>query len=255
MMPSAIIRLQAICLKMKSSRILSKIDVWIILDLVLIALSLCWINYGDFDIKVQNYLFDFESKSWLVDKNEPVKKFIFYKLPKIIFGVGVTGCLLGAFLGFRGSKQNMKPNFFTPHRHCLLLIFLGFFLIPLIAGNIKKFTNVYCPTQLEIYGGDKPYIRIFEHYPSGFHQAKKAQCFPAGHSVTGFTLMILFFALRRKSQRILGLIGAVTMGWIMGFYQMAKGAHFFGDTLVSMLVCFLLAALITRIYLKFQKYD
>ena len=272
---------------MRNSKILSKIDFWIILDLVLIALALCWINYGNFDIEVQNYLFDFESKSWLVDKNEPVKKFIFYKLPKILFGVGVTGCLLGVILGFRDSKQILKQvqddnalalrysnsqlsplrhpelvsgsipksNFLIRHRHRLLLIFFGFSFIPLIAGNIKKFTNVYCPTQLEIYGGDKPYIRIFEHYPSSFHQAKKAQCFPAGHSVTGFTLMILFFALRRRSQRCLGLISAIILGWIMGLYQMAKGAHFFGDTLVSMLVCFLLAALITRIYLKFQKYD
>ena len=93
---------------MRNSKILSKIDFWIILDLVLIALALCWINYGNFDIEVQNYLFDFESKSWLVDKNEPVKKFIFYKLPKILFGVAVVGCLVGAIFGFRDSKQILK---------------------------------------------------------------------------------------------------------------------------------------------------
>lgn len=238
---------------MKNSKILSKIDVLIIIDLVLIALSLCWINYGNFDVWLQNHFF--VDGAWVVSKDEPIKKFIFYKFPKILFGVAVVGCLVGAILGFRDSGSIPKSNFLTRHRHRLFLIFLGLSITPLIAGNIKKFTNVYCPTQLEIYGGTKPYVKIFESYPADFYQEKKGKCFPAGHSVTGFALMILFFALEKKSQRILGLAISFTLGWIIGFYQIAKGVHFFGDTLVSMLVCFLLAAAITRIYLKFQKYD
>ncbi len=229
----------------KISQQIRKIDILISASLILILAALFWVNYSDIDLKVQNHLFNFQSKTWLVDKDELVKKIFFYKLPKILLGITIFGCLASAIIGFKNHNQ----NFCYKNRHRFFLIFLGLALIPLIAGNIKKFTNVYCPNQLEIYGGDKPYVKIFNHYPEGFTQIKKAKCFPAGHAVTGFALMILFFALS-GFYAYLSLAGSILLGWIMGFYQMAKGAHFFGDTLVSMLVCFFLAALIARIYLK-----
>jgi len=224
-----------------------QIDFLIIVSFVLMALALCAIQYSDFDIKIQNHFFDSLNKTWLVDRNEPIKKFIFYKFPKILFGFVVTFCLVAAVLGFK-----KKSAFLFENRHKFLLIFLGLALIPLIAGNVKKFTNVYCPTQLEIYGGQFPYVKIFDKYPSGFKQIKRAQCFPAGHSVTGFAFFILFFALEKKSHRLFGLALALALGWIMALYQMFKGVHFFGDSLVSMLLCFLLAAVIGRIYLRYQ---
>ncbi len=230
---------------MKSLKIspqLQKINLLIVIDLALIAASLWLINFTDIDTEIQKYLFDFENKTWLFNKNEPVKKFIFYIFPKIALGVAIVFCLVASYL----SSVEKKRIF--------LLIFLGLSLIPLIAGNIKKFTNIYCPDQLEIYNGDKPYVRIFESYPADFQQTKKGQCFPAGHPTTGFSLFILFFALPTKRQQIFGLTSAVTLGWITGFYQMAKGAHFFGDTLVTMLVCFLIAAITARAFnLKLAK--
>ncbi len=238
---------------MENSKILQqirKIDLLIFVSASLILLSLCWVNYSDINLQIQKYLFDSQSQTWIVDKDEAIKKFFFYKLPKILFGALIFGCLFAAIVGFKNRKQ----HFFHKNRHRFFLIFLGISLIPIIAGNIKKFTNVYCPNQLEIYGGDKPHVRIFDHYPEEFKQLKKGKCFPAGHAVTGFALMILFFALS-GFYAFLSLAGAISLGWVIGFYQMAKGAHFFGDTLVSMLVCFFLAALIARIYLKFQKYD
>lgn len=234
----------------KISQQIRKIDILILTSLALILASLFWVNYSDIDLKIQSHLFDFQSKGWLVDKDEIIKKIFFYKLPKVLLGFAIVSCLVAAIIGFRNRNQ----NFCYKNRYRFFLIFLGLSLIPVIAGNIKKFTNVYCPNQLEIYGGDKPYVKIFNHYPEGFTQIKKAKCFPAGHAVTGFALMILFFALSGFCA-YLSLAGSILLGWIIGFYQMAKGAHFFGDTLVSMLVCFFLAALIARIYLKFQKYD
>jgi hypothetical protein len=222
---------------------LNKIDLLILIDLILMALSLCLINYSNIDLVIQDYFFDFTQKSWIVDKDEMIKKFIFYQFPKILLGLTIITLAVFSFLGFK-----KKSPFFTKNRHRFFLIFLGLCLIPLIAGNIKKFTNVYCPNQLEYYGGGKPYVKIFDHYPSGFYQEKKGKCFPAGHAVTGFSLLILFFALAKKTHRIYGLCAGLALGFIMGIYQMAKGVHFFGDTLISMLVCFLLAALIARIY-------
>lgn len=225
---------------MTNSKI-SQIDIIIAINIVLIALVLCIINYTNIDIQIQNLLFDFERKKWLIDRNEPVKKFIFYQLPKIFLGCVIVFSLFATILGYRN-----KVKFFHQNRQRLLLILLGLSLIPLIAGNIKKFTNIYCPTQLAIYDGNRPYVKIFDKYPGEFIQDKKGKCFPAGHTVTGFAFFILFFALRGKSKIFLGLIFPLILGWILNFYQMAKGVHFIGDGLVAMLSCFLIAAIIAR---------
>ncbi len=221
-----------------------KIDILMVFTLILIIISLFWINYSNIDLIIQNQLFDFENKNWLIDSSEPQKKFIFHKFPKILYAIFAALMLFYTILGF---KRGLKS------RHQFLLIFLGLVLIPLIIGNIKKFTNIYCPAQTVIYGGDKPYITIFDNYPPDFMQQKKGKCFPAGHAITGFALFILAFALTKKSHKILALLSAFILGWIMGFYQMAKGAHFFGDTLITMLACFFMAALIKRIYFALAK--
>lgn len=211
-----------------------KIDLLIIACSALIFLALRLINDTDIDIKIQQYFFNFETKTWLVDRDEPVKKFFFYNLPKILLGVSMVFCLVKCFLA-----QNRRK---------FLLIIIGLVLIPTIAGSIKRFTNIYCPCQLEIYDGHYPYVKILESYPQNFVQEKRGKCFPAGHAVTGFALFILFFALEKKSHKFLGFFAAIIFGWILSFYQMAKGVHFFGDSLVSMLVCFLLAALLARCF-------
>ncbi|MBM5782377.1 MAG: phosphatase PAP2 family protein [Pelagibacterales bacterium] len=217
---------------------------------ILLLSSLLWVNFSNIDIEIQNYFFDLQTNSWIVDKEEPLGKLIFYKLPKVLFGLAILGTLIFAILGFK-----KKNAFLFSNRHNLLLIFLGFCLIPLIAGNIKKFTNIYCPCQLTLYGGDKPYVKIFDHYPAEFQQNKVGQCFPAGHAVTGFALFILFFAFKGRNQKIIAFLSAFFFGWILGLYQMMKGAHFFGDTLIAMLICFLLAAIIAKIYSKFTRYE
>jgi membrane-associated PAP2 superfamily phosphatase len=229
---------------------ISKIDIIIAINIALIALVLCLINYTNIDVATQNLLFDFQTKTWLVDRGEPVKKFIFYQFPKILLGITISFFIYASVAGFKN-----KASYFYKARNQYLLILLGLALIPLIAGNIKKFTNVYCPTQLEIYGGNKPYVKIFNKYPSEFIQDKKGKCFPAGHAVTCFSLFILFFALSGKKRIFLGLILPAILGSILNFYQMAKGAHFIGDGLVSMLVCFLIAALIARIILSYHFYQ
>ena len=238
---------------MENSKTLTKkIEAIIIINLLMIVLVLILINFSELDLVIQNWFFDFEEKTWAIDKNQPISKFIFYQFPKILFGILLFFCLFGIVFSIKKTRWQFSC-FLTKNYQRLWLIFLGLAIIPLIAGNIKKYTNIYCPNQLKIFDGDNPYVKIFDSYPANFTQIKKAQCFPAGHAVTGFALLILFFALPKKRQRILAFFGASIFGWILGFYQMAKGAHFFGDTLVSYLTCFFLAGLITRIFLKFSK--
>ena len=182
----------------------------LIITLALLGASLWLIQATEVDREIQKYFFDSQAKAWLIDKNEPVKKFFFHKFPKIFLGIIITGLLVCLFLGF---KRKSEP--FFKNRHKILLIFLGLTLIPLTVGNIKKFTNIYCPSQLEDYGGNYPYVKIFDSYPQNFYQNKRGQCFPAGHATAGFALLILFFAFEKKSRKIFGLFSLI-------FYQFLK---------------------------------
>ena len=219
---------------------MKKIDILIIANLALILLVLWAAQSTNIDVFLQNYFFDFTAKTWLIDAHEPVKKFIFYKFPKILFGVAILALLLALLIGLYKKNNYCEKNFSK-----IMLIFLGLALIPLIAGNIKKFTNIYCPSQLEIYSGQHEYVKIFDKYQKP--QEKKGECYPAGHAITGFALFILFFAAEKKRNKIIGLFAAIILGWALGLYQMLKGAHFLSDTLVAMLLCFLLAAIIAKI--------
>lgn len=231
----------------------SQINLLIIADLVILALALCFVNYSDFDVSLQNHFFNFETKKWLIDSSEPVKRFIFYTFPKILFGILAFVILVLTVISFKKNHQN---------RYRLLLILLGLAIIPLTVGNVKKITNIYCPNQLALYSGQYPHLTIFEKQSEEFKQLQKTmsphgelrhgkrnkgQCFPAGHSISGFALMILFFGLKKKSHKFVGLFTSIALGCILGFYQMAKGAHFFGHNLITMIACFLVAALIARI--------
>ncbi len=238
-------------------RKINNIDLFIIANFILLVISLIYFDRSDLDFKIQNIFFDFEQKMWFVNAQDPIKKIIFYQLPKVLFGLIATAYLVLVIFGFKilpksqiwRYRLNSKwSNKIIQNRHKFLLILFGLVLIPLIAGNIKKFTNIYCPSQLEVYGGRYPYAGIFRNYPENLALEKKGKCFPAGHSITGFALIIFFFAASNKKQKIISFFAAFFIGWILGFYQIAKGAHFLSDTIVSMFVCFLLGGLIARIY-------
>ena len=139
-----------------------------------------------------------------------------------------------------------KNNYFRYQQ--ALLIIIGLTVNPIISANIKKFTNIYCPAQLKIYSGNHDYHKIFYINQPDEFKNKKGQCFPAGHAVAGFSLFILFFVFQTRFLQISSLVMAILAGWIIGSYQMIKGDHFFGDTLISMLLCFMLSAIIARIF-------
>jgi len=96
-----------------------------------------------------------------------------------------------------------------------------------------------------------PYVRIFDSYPPDFVQEKRGKCFPAGHAITGFAFYIFCFVCKNRHKALLCFAGVSIFGWILGFYQIAKGAHFLSDTIVAMIICHALAAIITIFCRKF----
>ena len=212
----------------------------IIVTTILLAAVLALFELTNIDLAVQDQLFQQQTQRWLIDAKEPVWRFFLYdgfKGALILFG----GALIsGYFASFRLSSLRA-------YRSRMLLLVLSLAFVPLIIAGMKDFTNVYCPDQLERYGGDKPYVKVFESYPQDFVQKDKGRGFPAGHATGGFSLMMLYFVFRQKRHRIVGLLFGFSAGWVTGFYQMAKGAHFLSHTVVTMLGAWLIILIIYRL--------
>ena len=211
----------------------------ILVTLLLLVLSVVLFETTELDLLIQDNLYDFETDGWMVNRRAPVPKAIFYTgIKRVIVLFGACAIVLYA-LSFRGDALR-------PHRRRLLHAILALVLVPSVAAGGKALTNIYCPSQIERYGGEMPYVRLLDTYPADFSPCKRGKCFPAGHASGGFALMVLYFGSRKGRRRVLGLAAGLTAGWAMGLYQMMKGAHFLSDTVVTMLLSWLIILLLDR---------
>ncbi len=209
--------------------------------LIILIISFIFFELTEIDIFVQDQFYNFSSRKWLIDRADPVLRFIFYTgLKGILIALGIS-----IFITYLISFRNKKLLIF---RKPLLIVSLSMLTVPLSISLLKEVTNVYCPSQIIRYGGKKPYIKVFERYPAEFQQQERGKCFPAGHASGGFALMALYFAFKDKKKRMLGLFLGFILGWIMGLYQMMKGVHFLSHTAISMIISWIIILFIIRSY-------
>ena len=211
----------------------------LLVTLALLAGSFALFQFTEIDLRLQDRLFDFEKGQWLINKNAPLPRLLFYTGPKVII-IAVGAGLLVAVL----VQARWKPawlNLPWPTR-CVAGFLTCLALVPALIGTMKARSDIYCPWALERYGGNMPYHHFFDPLPPP-GKPNRGCCFPAGHASGGFALMALapLFASRRG--RWFGFATGLTVGWAMGIYQMLKGAHFLSHTVTTML----LAALIIQI--------
>lgn len=188
-------------------------------------------EWTDLDVLVQNQLFDRAAGTWLIDAQAPLPRLLFYDGVKWLLIAAGSGAVIAWLASY-------VVDALRPQRPRLFFLILCMGLIPLVMATGKRLSNVFCPADLTLYGGNKPYVRLFEAMPKTV--TEEGRCWPAGHASGGFSLMALFFLFRSRRQRILGLAAGFLLGWLMGLYQMAKGAHFLSHTLVTMELAWLL---------------
>lgn len=201
----------------------------------------------DLDLTLQDHLFDAAAGGWLIDPRAALPRFLLYRLPKLLlwlFGLGVLALALGP-ARWRERRGLLRRD--------LLVLFTTLALVPLSVGALKSVTRVSCPSELERYGGRKPYVKIFDSHPpdtgcAGGTPASPGRCFPAAQASGGFALMGLLAigADPRRYRR--GFLAGSAAGWMLGLYQMARGAHFLSHTLAAWLWAWLLAILIDHFW-------
>lgn len=211
----------------------------LLLTLISIVVCLVVFEVSQIDLVVEDFFFDVQMHSWMIDRHDTLLKFVFYDSVKALYVLFMLS-LLTVLIFFR------KSNWVRDNHRGLLIVFLSVVLVPLTIGTLKSTTNVPCPKNIEHYGGNYPYVTVSTAYPASFHQTSSIKCYPAGHASGGFALMALFFLFQRASIRRRMLTASIAVGWIIGGYKMFIGDHFLSHTVMSMLLAWLIILLVSK---------
>ena len=114
----------------------------------------------------------------------------------------------------------------------LRVVSLSAVLVPLVISMLKKASIAHCPWDLARYGGDEPYLRLFDALP---HGVPAGHCLPAGHASSALWLVALcvyWLPSRPGAARRVVLL-ALLLGGLVGWMQQLRGAHFLTHTLWS----------------------
>ena len=205
--------------------------------MILVAVVMLF-ELSDLDAYVQQYLYNAESNSWLIDRDEPILHFILYSGIKKLF-IMIVLMLLFLIILFRKVswvKNNLKG---------LIIVVMSCFVIPLTVGAIKGSTNMPCPNQIVEFGGDYTKIGLFEKADQSKDEIN-FKCYPAGHASGGFALLSLLFLFKSSGSKRVTLISVLALSWSIATYKMFIGDHFLSHTIVTMLLSWIIVLIIVR---------
>jgi len=204
----------------------------LIVSVVLLFVVVLGLENTGLDMAFQHLLY--RNGAWLVDSAQPVIRFVFYDAPKKLLVLYAILILLALVLSYV-----IKPlrRFRTRNNLFILLCLL---LVPAVVGLGKKETHVHCPYQLQEFGGNVPYVTLFE----ANKYETPGRCFPAGHASGGFALLLFVLIAATRRQQMAALAGAMALGWAMGGYQMVNGRHFLSHTLTTILLAWIVILLV-----------
>lgn len=136
------------------------------------------------------------------------------------------------------------------YRKVAVYLMLSLALSPGVVAALKVLTRRHCPWQIDRYGGEVPWTRLFDFAPAVAVNGRYGQCFPAAHAATGFGVLCLYFAARALGARRPGcwLLPGLLLGLLFGIGQQVRGAHFVSHNLWSALCCWLVALGVYRAF-------
>lgn len=196
------------------------------------------------DLIVQDWFYDFDQASWLVDQKAFWPRVFFYNGPKYVI-IAFAVALLVFSVGPRRWLKRVSPRL-RKRDLCVVLATLA--TGPSLIALSKATTNVFCPYDIERYGGKVPYVKVLESYPQGQRPEKRGRGFPAGHASGGYALMSLAGLWFTRKGRWTGFAVGMSLGTLMGVYQMFKGAHYLSHTVVTVFVCWILFLVWRRVF-------
>ena len=167
------------------------------------------------------------------------------KLPLTLFGIGLVLVALSERLW---RRPRLQPGDRWRLRASATLALC----IPLTISVAKQVSASHCPWGLERYGGEAVYLRLLDAVPAGF---QAGGCFPAGHASTALWLagLCVWWLPSRPHRAALVFAAGLGAGFIVGWVQQMRGAHFLSHTLWSMWITAAWVWLVLRAFARAQR--
>lgn len=206
--------------------------------LLLVPLLLLWLGARtDLDLTLADAMFDPITRSfpwrhaWLTER-------LGHGLLKYL--LVCMGALVVLVCAWDWYRPRHWPQWW---RLRLRVLALSALLVPLAVSLLKRASYSHCPWDLQRYGGAQPYLRLLDAVPTGL---PAGHCLPAGHASSALWLVALAVFWLPHKPRTAAVVGflMLVLGFVTGWMQQLRGAHFLSHTLWSMwLACVIVAAL------------
>ena len=207
-------------------------------------------EHSELDIRISKLFYT--NGQWFLEKGAQPYAFLFYDGPKALLILSAIYLMAVLIIKYRQSSNNTaiaNDSHFSKFMVPFSVREIGYLLsvliiVPSSIALLKGVTHVSCPNHLTLFGGELPYLNIWQNIVAN----TPAKCFPAAHASAGFSLYGLAFlpTLHKYRYRIFEIVTVV--GWSMGLYKMLFGDHFFSHTLVSMLLSLTIACALASIF-------
>lgn len=199
---------------------------WLIL-LISACIILALGQFTDIDLMIEDYYYDSALKVFPWRDSWFASDFMHGYLKNIIINGGYILYLIVLIDLFK-PWQKVNPFF----RLRLRFIALASILIPLVVRTIKQLSVLHCPSNIDRYGGEAPFLRLLDYVPTDI---KVGQCFPAAHATVGLWLAALcvFWLPHHPKRAVRIFFAGLSVGLIMGWVQQMRGQHFLFHTLWS----------------------
>jgi lipid A 4'-phosphatase len=192
------------------------------LPLVLLLTLTFVIQWFDLDLRVEECFFS-SDEGWIYGDRVPWNFLYHYGvLPTVVvaFGALVVYVLSFRWNSLRGQRRTAW---------FLVLLAIGG---PIVVVNLvfKEHWGRPRPGEVIQFGGEKPYLDVWEKGVSG-----EGRSFPCGHCSAAFFFFGFFFIFRRRCPRwaYVALVATLLYGVLMGVARMVQGGHFPSDVLWS----------------------
>ncbi len=197
------------------------------------------LEYSGLDIAVSTWFFDASTGTW-PHRHGLLSESILYRGERM-FVMTLYAAVLAALLVSLLTRSGRR------WRRALLFVALATVTGPLIVGLLKSMVHVYVPWRLALFGGDLPYVRLFDPAPAGL---SAGHAFPGGHSSGAFGWLSLYFLLRAgnhpRQNIVLGAVLAA--GIVFAATQTVRGAHFPSHDVFTLAICWASGACWARLF-------
>jgi membrane-associated PAP2 superfamily phosphatase len=202
------------------------------------------LEFTRLDLWISRHFYDPELHQWIY-KESLLAETILHTGGQYIVYLSAAVMLICLSASLRSNSA------FHRYRRELIFLLVASISGPIIIALLKSSTHIYCPWDLTLFGGNKPYVRLFDDAPSDL---KIGHCFPAAHAGSGFAFISLYFFLMavKPEYKLYGLYLGLVLGFVFGATQQARGAHFFTHDVFALAVCWFSSLLLFILFFRKQ---